>query len=57
MVALYTTWYNFVRVNSAVKKAAGVSNRPWEIADIVVLIDAAEPELKPRGPYKKRILN
>lgn len=43
MVALYTVWYNFARVNSAVKtspaKAAGLADRVWKIDDIVTLID------------------
>ena len=38
MVALYTVWYNFVRINSAVKMApamaAGVSDRLWSMADL-----------------------
>jgi hypothetical protein len=35
--------------------AAGVTDKLWEIADIVALIEANEAE-KPvvRGPYKKR---
>jgi hypothetical protein len=40
-----TVWYNFVRINSAVKMspamAAGVSKTLWPMADIVGLIDAA----------------
>jgi hypothetical protein len=43
--ARYTVWYNFVRINSAVKMspamAAGVSKTLWTMADIVGLIDAA----------------
>jgi IS1 family transposase len=58
MVAIYTLWYNFVRINSAVKMspamAASVSTRLWEMADIVAAIDAAEGAPKKRGPYKKR---
>ncbi len=58
MVALYTLWYNFVRVNSAVKMspamAAGVSDTLWSMADIVALIEEAEGPAKKRGPYKKR---
>jgi hypothetical protein len=58
MVSLYTVWYNFVRINSAVKMSpamvAGVSKTLWTMADIVGLIDAAAPAPKPRGPYKKR---
>lgn len=46
MVALYTTWYNFARVNSSVRMspamAAGLSDRLWDIAEIVELIEAAE---------------
>jgi hypothetical protein len=35
--------------------AAGVSDRLWEIVDIVALVEKAESRLpaKPRGPYKK----
>ena len=35
--------------------AAGVTDKPWKIADIVVLTEAREAE-KPtvRGPYRKR---
>ena len=58
MVALYTVWYNFARINSAVRMApamaAGVSDRLWEMADIVKLIGDAAPAPKKRGPYKKR---
>lgn len=61
MVALYTVWYNFARINSAVRMApamaAGISNRLWDMADIVKLIDAAEPTPKKRDPYKKRNSN
>src|SRR5258708_34405425 len=56
MVALYTVWYNFIRINSAVKispaMAAGVSKTLWTMDNIVALIDAAPPP-KPRGPYKE----
>lgn len=58
MVALYTVWYNYVRTNSAVRMppamAANLSSRPWEMADIVTLIDAAASKPGPRGPYRKR---
>ena len=56
MVALYTVWYNFARINSAVRMApamaAGISDRLWDMADIVKLIDAAAMKPGPRGPYK-----
>ena len=61
MVALYTVWYNFARINSAVRMApamaAGISDRLWDMADIVKLIDDAAPKPGPRGPYKKDISN
>jgi IS1 family transposase len=59
MVAIYTVWYNFVRINSAVKMspamAAGISPRLWEMSDIVREIDAAAPKPRPRGAYQKRV--
>ena len=58
VVALYTVWYNFVRTNSAVRMppamAAGIAEAPWEMADIVKLIDAAAPKPGWRGSYKKK---
>ena len=61
MVALYTVWYNFARINSAVRMspamAAGVSDRLWSMADIVKLVADAAPKPGPRGAYKKNISN
>ena len=58
MVALYTVWYNYARINSAVRMApamaAGISDRLWDMSDIVKLIDDAAPKPGPRGSYKKR---
>ena len=58
MVALYTVWYNYARINSAVKMApamaAGISDRLWDMSDIVELIDDAAPKPGPRGPYRNR---
>ena len=46
MVALYTVWYNFVRINSAVKMApamaAGISSTLWEMDDLVRMVDEHE---------------
>jgi IS1 family transposase len=57
MVSFYTVWYNFVRINSAVKMApamaAGVSKALWSMDNIVALIGAAAPAPAKRGPYKK----
>lgn len=33
--------------------AAGVTDRLWEMADLVAIVDAAEAAPKKRGPYKK----
>jgi len=57
-VALFTTYYNFVRIHKALRvtpaMAAGVSDRLWEVADIVALVEAAEAPTKKRGSYNKR---
>jgi len=58
MVALYTVWYNFVRMHKTLRMspamAAGVETRLWDMADVVALIDAREVAPKKRGPYRKR---
>lgn len=45
-MALYATWYNFARVNSAVRMspamAAGLADRLWDIGNIVELVEAME---------------
>ncbi len=58
MVALYTVWYNFVRIHKTLRvspaMAAGVSDRLWSMEDVMGLIDAQAEPPKPRGPYKPR---
>lgn len=58
MIALYTVWYNYARLNSAIRcspaMAAGLTPKLWSMADIVALIDAAAPAPAKRGPYKKQ---
>ena len=62
-VALHMMYYNFVRRHKTLRMspamAAGVSDRLWEIQDIVMLIEKAEAEAAPkkRGLYKKRNSN
>ncbi len=57
MVALYTTWYNFVRTHKTLRcspaMAANVSKTLWSMEDVVALIDARAA--KPNRPttYKK----
>ena len=47
MVALYTVWYNWARIHKTLKtspaQAAGLTERLWDMTDIVALIDGAEP--------------
>lgn len=52
-------YYNFVRIHQTLRvtpaMAAGVTDRLWEIEDIVALLEAEEGPAKKRGPYKKRV--
>ena len=59
-VALHSMYYNFMKIHSSPRMtpamAAGVSDRLWEIDDIVALITADEAKQPPmRGSYKKRV--
>jgi IS1 family transposase len=58
MVALYTTWYNFVRIHKTLRvtpaMAAGVTAELWEMTDVVALLDAREAVPAKRGSYKPR---
>ncbi|PHQ96988.1 MAG: IS1 family transposase [Marinosulfonomonas sp.] len=58
-VALHFMYYNFVRVHQTLKVTpameAGLTERLWDIRDLVALIDTNEAAPKKRGPYKKRI--
>lgn len=58
MVALYTVWYNFVRIHKTLRvtpaMAAGVTTRVWSMEEIAEVVDAAAPKPGKRGPYKKR---
>ncbi|HZR84563.1 MAG TPA: IS1 family transposase [Candidatus Binatia bacterium] len=54
MIALYTVWYNFVKMHKAVRMtpalAANVTDRLWSMDDLVALVDehdAARPRQKP----------
>src|SRR6185295_12426393 len=50
-IALHFMYYNFVRIHQTLRvtpaMAAGVTERVWEIADIVTLLEAAEKEQEP----------
>lgn len=51
MVALYTVWYNFVKMHKTLKMspamAAGVSRELWSVGNIVDLIDEQEARHAP----------
>lgn len=57
-VALHFAYYNFVRIHKTLRMtpamAAGVTDRLWEMADLVAIVEAAEAKPGKRGPYKKR---
>ncbi|WP_421935891.1 IS1 family transposase [Phenylobacterium sp.] len=56
-IALHFAYYNFVRIHKTLRMtpamAAGVTDRLWEMADLVAIVAAAEPKPGKRGPYKK----
>jgi IS1 family transposase len=55
MVALYTVWYNFVRIHKTLKvtpaMAAGLSPILWSMEDVANLIDATAPKPGKRGLF------
>ena len=57
-MALLTTCYNFVHIHKTLRvtpaMATGVSDRLWDVSDIVALVEATEASAKKRGPCKKR---
>lgn len=60
-IALHYMYYNFCRIHKSLRctpaMAAGVTNKLWEISDIIDVLDAYMPPPKKRGPYKKRNSN
>lgn len=58
-ISLHFAYYNFVRVHKTLRvtpaMAAGVTDRLWEMADLVAVVEAAEAKPGKRGPYKKRV--
>jgi len=56
--ALTAMYYNFVRIHQTLRvtpaMAAGVTNKLWEMKDLVAMIEATETPKK-RGSYKKKI--
>lgn len=56
--ALHFLWYNFGRIHKTLRitpaMAAGVTDSPWDFADVVAMLDDLTPKPGPRGSYKKR---
>ena len=56
-VALHYMCYNFDRLHGKVRvtsaMAAGVTDRLWEVSDIVALVEAADAPPKKRRAYKR----
>ena len=57
-LALYFTFYNFVRVHKTVRcspaMAAGLTGKLWSMEDVVALIDAQAEAPKARGSYRTK---
>lgn len=57
-VSLHFMYYNFCRIHQTLRvtpaMAAKVTDRLWDVEDIVALIDSMESPPKVRGDYKKR---
>lgn len=58
MVALYTTWYNWVRIHKTLRvtpaMASGLTDKLMGFEDIVALMDAAAEKPNRPATYKKR---
>lgn len=54
MVALYTCWYNWIRIHKMLHvtpaMAVGLADRPWCMEDVVARIDAREESPAKRAP-------
>ena len=57
-LALYITWYNFIRHHSSIRAtpamAAGLAEYPRGFDFICEIVDERMPPLAPRGPYRTR---
>jgi len=57
-ISLHFAYYNFVRVHKTLRMspamAAGVTDKLWDMSDLVAVVEAADPAPAKRGPYRKR---
>jgi len=58
-VSLHFAYYNFVRIHKTLRvtpaMAAGVTDKLWEMADLVAIVEAADIKPGKRGEYKKKL--
>ena len=58
MVALYTVWYNWVRILKSLRVtpaiAAGLTDKLMGFEDVVALMDAAAPQPDRPKVYRKK---
>ena len=58
-VALHFMYVNFVRIHQTLRVTpameSGLSDRPWELSELIALGEAATPKPGKRGPYKIRL--
>jgi hypothetical protein len=58
-VALHFAYYNFVRIHQTLRvtpaMAAGVTDRVWDVADLVEVVEAADAKPVRPATYKKRL--
>jgi hypothetical protein len=58
MVALYTVWYNFVKMQKTLRMtpamSVSVSDKLWSMTDLAEMVDATVAKPGKRGPYKAR---
>ena len=56
-LSLYFVYYNFCRIHKTLRVSpameAGLTDRLWDLFDIVDLIEAERPKPKKRGPYNR----
>lgn len=59
-IALHFAYYNFVRIHRTLRMtpamAAGVTDRLWEMADLVAIVEAADAKPNRPATYRKRAL-
>lgn len=57
-IALHFAYYNFVRIHQTLRMtpamAAGVTDRLWEMADLVAIVEAADAKPDRPATYKKK---